>query len=181
MQEFELIAALQKGDTKVLEQVIDQFGGYVMAVVQHVLGLGAAQQDKEELVADVFVSLWKNAASLKDDSHLKAWLAVVARNSALNWARSNRPTLELQEDFFISEEYRVETPLEQQEQAEIVREAVETLRESDRDLFLRYYYYGNSITQIAEDTGMNPSTIKSRLFRGRQTLKTKLTHRGYTL
>lgn len=181
MRDEELIAALQSGDANALEKVIDQYGGYVMAVVWRVLGTSAPQQDKEEIVSDVFVALWKNISTLKPESRLKAWFAVVARNHALNWVRSFRPAEELREDFYVSDKSEVEEPVERQEQEQLVRDVVDGLKGDDRSLFIRYYYWNQSITQIADETGMNPSTIKSRLFRGRQTLKAELSQRGYTL
>jgi RNA polymerase sigma-70 factor (ECF subfamily) len=181
MVETDWIAAIQRGDTNALEEVIGRYGSYVMAVVEHTLGKIAAEQDKEELVSDTFVVLWKNAAKLKPDSCLKSWLAVVARHAAINKARSIHPEEELQEDFMVTDDDAVSIPMERTEQVRIVREAVDGLGEEDRMLFLRHYFWHHSIPDIAACTGMNPSTIKSRLFRGRQALKTVLTQKGYTL
>lgn len=180
MTETDLIAALRRGEVQALEKTIVMYSGYVMAVVQHTIGTSASEQDKEELVSDVFVALWKNATNLKPDSRLKAWLAMVARNAALNKVRRLHPTEELEEDFIVTDDSTTSMPVERSEQAKIVREAVDGLDEIDRGLFLRHYFWHQSIPAIAQDTGMNPSTIKSRLRRGRQRLKTVLIERGYT-
>ncbi|MDR1422879.1 MAG: hypothetical protein LBI64_08480, partial [Coriobacteriales bacterium] len=85
-----LLKALRKGDRQALERAIDEYGGYVAAVVRHTLDDARGQlrsEDCEELVSDVFVALWRTAPRLRADSRLKPWLAVVARNQALNWAR----------------------------------------------------------------------------------------------
>jgi RNA polymerase sigma-70 factor (ECF subfamily) len=81
---------LRRGDKQALERVIDEYSGYVAAVVRHTLDDARGQlraQDCEELVSDVFVALWRAASRLRADSRLKPWLAVAARNRALNWAR----------------------------------------------------------------------------------------------
>ena len=44
----------------------------------------------------------------------------------------------------------------------------------DREIFLRRYYYNQTAGQIAEALHMNPSTVRSRLLRGRQALRTEL-------
>lgn len=181
MTETEILTALQANDIAALECVIEQYSGYVMAVVEHTLGRSMAQEDKEELVSDTFVALWKNAANLKPGSRLKPWLAVVARHAAINKARSLHPQEELQEDFIVMDNADVTAPVEQAELGEIVRNAMDDLNSEDQNIFLRHYYWQQSIPCIAAETGINPSTIKSRLFRGRQTLKAVLTQKGYIL
>lgn len=180
MREMQWTAAIRDGDAAALERIIERYSGYVMAVVRHTLGQSATQQDREELVSDVFVALWKNPPVLEDDGKLKPWLAAVARNTALNRARSLRPSEELQEDFIVTDASAVTAPVERAEQARIVREAVDGLGSEDRGLFVRHYFWRQSIADISAETGMNPSTIKSHLFRGRQVLKAALAQKGYT-
>ena len=48
------------------------------------------------------------------------------------------------------------------------------MRPKDREIFLRYYYYLQTTDQIAETMGIPPSTVRSRLSRGRKTLKETL-------
>lgn len=180
MTDFELIAGLKRGDPAALEAAMDRYGGYVMAVVQHTLGASAAEEDKEELVSDAFVTLWRKANALAPDSRLKTWLAVVARNAALNRLRALRPGEELQEDLMATDGAEVSAPVERREQAELLRQAVDGLPVEDKALFLRHYYGHQSIPDIAQQTGMNASTIKSRLHRGRRALKDSLLQKGYT-
>ena len=56
--------------------------------------------------------------------------------------------------------------------------AVEALEEPDRTLFLRYYYENEKLKDVARDLGMNQSTVKTRLHRGRKLLKQKLMEGG---
>ena len=52
--------------------------------------------------------------------------------------------------------------------------ALAALTSEDREIFLRRYYYNQTAGQIAEALHMNPSTVRSRLLRGRQSLRTEL-------
>ena len=61
---------------------------------------------------------------------------------------------------------------------EQLHEALRTLAPQDRELFERHYLKDESIGSIANQTGMNRSTIKSRLFRNRQKLKRQLSQGG---
>ena len=180
MTEKELILALKRGDVFALEATIEKYAGYVMAVVQHTLGKSASEEDKEELVSDTFITLWEKAKTLDDNSNLKSWLAVVSRNASINKLRTIRPSEELQEDTLFTDDSIVTLPAEKDEQAKIIREAIDSLTVLDRNLFIRHYYWQQSISVIAEETGMNPSTVKSHLFRGRKVLKTLLVQYGDT-
>ena len=62
---------------------------------------------------------------------------------------------------------------------ELVRAALETLERSDRELFVRHYYYGQTVARAAEEMGLNLSTAKTRLRRGRARLKEYLREVGY--
>ena len=69
--------------------------------------------------------------------------------------------------------------LEEREQAELVRRALGELERPDRELFVRHYYYGQTVARAAEEMGMNLSTAKSRLRRGWERLKEALRKAGY--
>ena len=60
---------------------------------------------------------------------------------------------------------------ERREDAQQVREAVLGLEAVDRDIFLRHYFWGQGVRQIAQEMDMNESTVKSRLKRGREKLR----------
>ena len=68
----------------------------------------------------------------------------------------------------------VEEEVERNEQAQLVQEAIGKMDKLDREIFLRHYYYYQSVIQIAEEIQMNPSTVKTRLKRGREKLKVVL-------
>ena len=57
-------------------------------------------------------------------------------------------------------------------------DAVEGLDEPDRTLFLRYYYYGDKLKDIARALGLTQTAAKQRLFRGRKALRDTLTKGG---
>ena len=59
-----------------------------------------------------------------------------------------------------------------------MRRAVEEMGEPEREIFLRYYYYAQSVREISQEMRMNESTVKTRLRRGRMRLKTTLLRWG---
>ena len=69
--------------------------------------------------------------------------------------------------------------IEQAEEQQLVRKAIQSLPAQDREIFLRYYYYAQTIQEISCDMAINESTIKTRLRRGRAKLKEILTRKGF--
>lgn len=173
-EDYQILSKLKQRDQEGLEEAIHQYASYVMAVVSRTLGRFRTQEDAEELVSDSFVALWKGAEKLRDDSSLKYWLAVVARNAALKHLRGLELEEPLEEAVLSPEEALFVDGLERKERNRLVRGAVDSLGEEDRGIFLRHYYWEQGVAQIARETGLNESTVKSRLRRGREKLKAKL-------
>lgn len=174
MTEAKALALLQTGDQRALEWFIDRYSAYVGSVVNSVLRGSMTSADVEEVTADVFVTLWKNADTLVP-LNLKGYLSRVSRSLALRKLRDRSKDLPLEEDILVLEEDSLIEKLDREERDRLVREAVLSMPQPDREIFLRFYYYCQSIPVIAEKLRMKPSTVKTRLRRGREKLRQHLT------
>lgn len=170
MADRQLIAALGKDNTDVLARIMDTYSHYVATVIHNQLGAFACPEDTEELTANVFVSLWQNRKKLRTP-HLRGWLAAAARNEARSLLRKRRLLTVSQEDILLVSGDTAQKLTERQERSRFIRGAIEALGRPDREIFLRYYYYDQTLSEIAEEMGLNPNTVKSRLRRGRDKLK----------
>lgn len=183
MDDKRALRELRHGSETALSGLIDRYTSYVSAVIYNVIGAYMQQADVEEATADVFVALWHNAGKIKPDA-VKGWLGTVARNMAKNKLREIVPELPLEEDVLPLETESPETALEQRERQELVRQAVLQMEQPVREIFLRHYYYCQTVDRIAKEMGLNPSTVKSHLRRGREKLRAvlqdKLTIEGGT-
>ena len=174
MTDAEALTQLQSGDQQALEWYIDRSGNYVGTVVNSVLQGAMSHEDVEEVTADVFVTLWKSAETLLP-LNLKGYLSRVARSLALRKLREQTQDLPLEEDILYIEEDALIEKFDQEERDRLVREAVLSMPRPDQEIFLRHYYYCQSVSVIAEKMKMNPSTVKTRLRRGREKLRQHLT------
>ncbi|HWQ76816.1 MAG TPA: sigma-70 family RNA polymerase sigma factor [Syntrophomonas sp.] len=171
MDEQKLLDNLRKQKRGALEKAIKQYTPYVSVVVYNIIGQLMAQEDVEEVVSSVFISLWQHSAELDDSKgNIRTYLGTMARNSAKNKLRELKPHLPLEEYAAAAsdEPYLV---IEQQEQNSTVWNMIQELGEPDSEIFLRYYYYEEKVRNIAECTGLPASTVKTKLARGRQKLK----------
>lgn len=173
MNDAKALRALQKGSEDALSWIIDRYSAYVYTIAFHIVGQSMSPADAEEVAADVFAALWNHAENIKPFS-LKSWLGTVARNTAKNKLRAAGQTLPLEDNILILEKDSAEEELLRREQNRLVQEAVLAMPYPDRDIFLRHYYYGQKLDAIAQEMDMNLSTVKTRLRRGREKLRSIL-------
>lgn len=178
MDDKRLVQKLKHGDRRALDRIMDQFTPYLSTVVWNVLGSAAGLQDVEEVVSDVYLSLWTHRDTLDPAQGVKSWLAAAARNRAIDRMRAEpSPPLSL-EDTEPAGGPSPEEELERRVFAEALLHAVEALSPPDNQLVYRYYYEEERLKDIARDLGLSVPAAKSRLCRARQKLKTILTKGG---
>lgn len=176
MTEEQLVRSLRRGDLSALEELMDRYTPYVSSVVSRILR--GRQADVEELTADVFLAAWDNRDKLRP-GQLKGYLGAIARNRAFNLLRSDRESLPLEEDALLLESDSPDRELDKKETAHMVNQALDRLDKPQRELFVRHYYYGQTVQEAALAMGLNLSTAKTWLRRGRETLKAILEKEGY--
>lgn len=179
MKDEELTRQLKRGDEKALALIIEKYSPYVSAVIGNQFGDFSDTETIEEIASDTFFSLWRNRRKLTTH-HIRGWLGTTARNNARTYLRKkNIPCGELDENSVIAIEDDMFTRLDKREQCRLVSEALLKISPPERETLIRFYYYNQTTGRIAEETGINPETVKSRLKRGRGKLKAILERGGY--
>ena len=173
MNEAKALALLKQGEEGALEWFIDKYSAYVGTVVSNFLKEDMTYADIEEVTADVFVTLWKSAQKLYP-LNLKGYLSRVARSLSMQKLRERVNSLPLDEDIIIIDDDSPFDGLAQEEQDNIVRQAVLAMPMPEREIFLRFYYYNQGVSVISEQMGINLSTVKTKLRRGRESLRQHL-------
>ncbi|MBE7070417.1 MAG: sigma-70 family RNA polymerase sigma factor [Ruminococcaceae bacterium] len=173
LNDAKALALLKSGDQEALEWFIDKYSAYVGTVVNSIIASCMTHEDVEEVTADVFVTLWRSAENLYP-LNLKGYLSRVARSLSMQKLREKVEVLPLDEDILILDEDSVFDSLEREDQDQLIRRLVYSMPQPDKEIFLRFYYYCQSVSVIANQMQMNPSTIKTKLKRGRERLRTFL-------
>ena len=181
MQEVTILHKLKAGDPCGLEALMDAYVPYVSAIVWNILKNFMSAEDAEEVVSDVFLAAWNQSSDL-EVCHVKGWLGAVARNKAKNKLRQIGKTLPLDDSILdIPSPDDLTEAIERKDEAKMVRRAVDSMPAEEREVFLRYYYYAQSVKEISVSMRLNESTIKTKLRRGRAKLKEVLSKEGERL
>lgn len=178
MREETILRKLRSHDPSGLEALMEQYIPYVSTIVWNILRSSMTAEDAEEVVSDVFLAAWDQAADIQS-GYLKAWLGAVARNKAKTKLRQMGKDLPFEEDILeIPDENTPVNAVERAEERKMVRKAVNSLGEPDREIFLRHYYYAQTVQEISHTIRLNESTIKTKLRRGRMRLRAILLRWG---
>ena len=147
------------------------YGSYCRAIALRVLG---SEEDAEECLSDVWLRVW-NAVPPERPDHFKGWLGVVTRNQALTICRTkarqprqvDEAALELALDLSGGPEREVEA----RELGRLISDFLAAQPENNRNVFLRRYWYGDTVEEAARWAGWSVSRTKSALFRMRNKLR----------
>lgn len=172
-----LLEGLKRRTKNSIETLIHKYSAYVSTVVYNAIGAHTTREDMEEVVQDVFVAVWNNAEGI---NNLRAYIGRTAHNMALNKLRDVPFASELDENT-ADNKHTPLAELEKKETTRILYEAVVALGEPDSEIFFRYYYNNERLKDIALETGLNVSTVKSKLKRGKEKLSAYLSERGELL
>jgi RNA polymerase sigma-70 factor, ECF subfamily len=163
-----LVSAIRSGDQSAMASLYDRYSSIVYSVALRLLGdTGAA----EDVLQDVFMQLWRNPG-LFDSSRgsLGGWLAVIARNRAIDALRKRRPENDI-EDVVISVETDLASEADRARAAEKVRTLLGSMPAPQRAALEMAYFEGLTHTEIAAKTGEPLGTIKTRIRAGLTTLR----------
>ena len=174
MDEDRALDALRAGDEDALAWFIERYTAYVSTIVKNMLLPRLPEADAEEAVCDVFLALWRGAGAIRA-GNVRAWLGGTARNRARDALRRARAELPLEDDALTLPCPGPDEILTERELRERTRAAVDAMPEPDREIFLRHYFYCQGVAGIALALDMNVNTVKTRLRRGRESLRRALT------
>lgn len=174
MTEAKALKQLQQGSADALKWFISKYTPYVSTIVYNIIGGSMSTADVEEVTSDVFYTFWNNADKVKLSS-VRGYLGSIARSKAKNKFREAGYEFCLDDDLYISEDISIEEKYLEDELHTIVKQEVLSMKEPEREILLRYYYYCQSIPNIAKEMGMSVPNIKVKLHRARNVLKSTLT------
>jgi RNA polymerase sigma-70 factor (ECF subfamily) len=163
-EQSRLIEAVRQGDQDAFGRLYDLYA----PMVHGVLLARVPVSDVDDLVQDVFLVALRKLSTLRDDNAFGGWLAMIARNRAMDFHRKKRETEELQETVAVKAEAGSDA------EARRVLEVIRELPESYSETLIMRLVEGMTGPEIALRTGLTPASVRVNLHRGMKLLREKL-------
>ena len=165
-----------------MEQFKDIYKQHYTSIYRLVSKFRVNSHEAEDIVQDVFVKLYLQFNSGNQVQYPKTWLYKVAVNVCINTVNRRKET-ELLESVNYSEygtTDSLETSIDQNDQEEIIRNALMRLKEQER-LIVILYSEGLSYKEIAEVSGVKFTSISQNLSRALEKLRPLLKNHYYEM
>ncbi len=185
MQDKQIIELYQdRNDRAILETKIS-YGSYLLTIAFNIL---SSSEDAEEVENDTYLHTW-NVIPPQVPLNFKVFLARITRNLSLDMYRKKHAEKRGGAgcDMLLSELAEVlpelslgvddSTPdkaLDRKEITRAINSFLEDLEKNKRVMFVKRYFYGASIADIANDLGLSEQNVATSLFRLRAALKDHL-------
>ena len=186
MDDMQLIDLYFARNEAALSETESRYGSYCLSVASRILPM---RQDAEEVVNDVYLSLWKNIPPQRPDN-FKAFIARVTRNTALT--RLQREMRKKRGGGVFTEAIdelaeilpagnSPEEVLEEKELSGLISKFLRQQPEEKRKLFIQRYFYLLSVEDLSAESGLTKSNVKVTLMRMRNNLQEYLEKEGYRI
>lgn len=184
MDDKDIIALFLQRNGEAIAEADKKHGAYCRSIAGNILH---DSRDAEECVNDAYLAAWNAIPPHKPDS-LKLFLARIVRNLAFNRYNEARTEKrggggtalvldELAE--CIPDRGDASAELERRELGEIIRDFVRGLPPRERRIFVRRYFFTDTVKSIAERYETTENNVTVILFRTRKKLKERLLKEGY--
>lgn len=180
-EDSKLIELFFERSEQAIDLLSEKYGAVCMKTAGNYLSV---RQDAEECVNDAYLAVWETVPPERPDP-LIAYLCRIVRNLALKKHRSNTAAKRSGYDAALDElaecigsDENVEDELEARELAGLIDRFLSALGRDERVLFVRRYWFGDGLAELAKLFETSEHTLSARLYRTREKLRKYLQKEG---
>lgn len=175
MEDAQILQLYQNRNQAAILETDQKYGAYCHTISMNLLGI---REDAEECVNDTYHAAWIRIPPEQPQS-LRAFLGRIVRNLSISRFRSNRAQkrflpvgmLLAELDECIPDPHTVEETTELHELSKTISRWLDGLTPEDRTLFVRRYWYGDAVQDLAHQRCCTLNSLALRLHRLRRRLK----------
>ncbi len=176
MTDEELVRLIKKGNKTAFDDLVNGYSSRVINIAYSLLG------DREEALdaaQEIFIKVYKNIANFRGESSVSTWIYRIAKNVCTDFLRKRKAVI-ISLDDDKDDEQKIEIPdetsspeevFERKEKITLVRTAIASLDENQRTVITLFDINGLSYEEIATVLRCPVGTVKSRLYRARDSLR----------
>lgn len=185
MEEHQIINLFFQRSEAAITHLKETYGNLCFSVARRIL---SDPRDAEECFNDVLIKIWNSIPPERPDS-LAAYVSRITRNTALDrfsYNHAEKRSTALTDAFeelegSLASSFQVEQLALDKDFYRFINEFLHNQTKQNRIFFVRRYWYGESITEIAQALQVSEEKVKSSLFRTRNRLKIALEKEGVSL
>lgn len=184
MEDSKIIELYFERDERAIKETDVKYGKLCHSIAYHILN---DHQDSEECVNDTYAGVW-NAIPPTRPNNFMAFVCKIARNLSLKRLefltrekRSAHVLLSLDELAAILPDERYAPDSSDEAVGKLISRFLHCQKEAARNVFIRKYYFFDSIGDIAKHYGFSESKVKNMLFHTRNKLRKYLIEEGVEL
>lgn len=172
----ELIQEAVHGSQPAFRAIVEANQGFVYAVAFRFVN---DPQEAEDITQEVFVRLWKNLHTYKQEVKLTTWLYKIVTNRCLDFLKSRhgrqrKNKVDIDRSHFVQDRSTPEKEFQQQELLKIIHAAADELTPKQKAVFILRDLEGLTPEEVSEALSMSAGNVKSNLFHARQKMTEKL-------
>jgi RNA polymerase sigma-70 factor (ECF subfamily) len=177
-EERALMTAIASGDARALERL---FARTETRVFRFLMRMVRNEAIAEELLNEVFLTVWKNAHRYEGRSEPVTWMLSIAHNKAISAMRKRTEVSGLTDEAtrgLAAEDDTPDIAVQKQDKAAKIKACIAELSAEHRTVLDLVYYQEQSVAEAAEVLGIPEATVKTRMFYARKKLSELLLARG---
>lgn len=177
MQDIELLNECKKNPEQGLEYVIERYVDLIYTIVYGKISTVGTAEDAKECVSDVFMAFYQQIDRIHlDKGSIKVYLAMIANHKAIDLYRKLvRVAGKVDMDGSLIEQQDFRTDLAhdvlKKEEKKVLLQAIDSLGEPDKEIFVRKYYWGQKTKEIASALNLQDNTVDKKISRGLKKLR----------
>lgn len=155
-----------------LEKIINEYSSYTVTIIDNMARNILKDEDKEEIVSEVFFILWKNKNKLNVNKYLSSYIAGITRNVVKEYLRKVKINFNISDYENSLYNYdKIDLLDDNVEEISKIEEKLKNMKKIDKTIFLDFYYSFKSIKDIAKEQKISEFSVKQRLYRIRNKIR----------
>lgn len=155
-----------------LERIINEYSSYIAIIINNMASTNLSNEDKEEIISEVFFILWKNKHKLDINKSLSSYIAGITRNLVKEYLRKIKINVDISDYENSLYGYdKIDFLDTNIQEIRHIEKKLENMKEIDKTIFLDFYYSSKSIKDIAIEHNISEFSVKQRLYRIRNKIK----------
>ena len=172
MNSYKEIKYYIKNNELDLEKIINEYSSYTATIIDNMARNSLNDEDKEEIVSEVFFILWKNKNKLNVNKYLSSYIAGITRNVVKEYLRKIKINFDISDYENSLYNYdKIDLLDDNVEEISKIEEKLKNMKKIDKTIFLDFYYSFKSIKDIAKEQKISEFSVKQRLYRIRNKIR----------